>query len=84
VPVGGVSTIDAAAAAEVVRLIQPHIVIPMHFHTEALKFQLDPVGKFLKEMGMKADPSAEPKLSIPKAGLQEETRVVVLDYRAGT
>src|SRR4030042_1508692 len=53
VPVGGVSTLDAAAAAEVVRLIQPHIVIPMHFHTEALKFQLDPVGNFLKEMGMK-------------------------------
>jgi L-ascorbate metabolism protein UlaG (beta-lactamase superfamily) len=84
VPVGGVSTINAAAAAEVVRLIQPQIVIPMHFHTEALKFQLDPVSKFLKEMGMKADLPAEPKLTVTKTGLPEETRVVVLDYRAGT
>ena len=53
VPVGGTYTIDAAQAAEVVSMLEPKIVIPMHFQTEALTLgkTLDPVDKFLKEMG---------------------------------
>jgi L-ascorbate metabolism protein UlaG (beta-lactamase superfamily) len=81
VPVGGLSTIDAAAAVETVRLLQPRIVIPMHFQTEVLHVQLAPVDRFLREMGMKAGLSAQPRFSITKAGLSEETQVVVLDYR---
>ena len=84
VPVGGVSTIDAAQAAETVRLLQPRIVIPMHFQTDALRFQLEPVDRFLREMGIKADLPAQPRLSITKAGLPDETQVVVLDYRSTT
>ena len=82
VPVGGVSTIDAVAAAETVRLIQPRIVIPMHFKTEVLRFELEPVDRFLREMGIKAGLSAQPRLSIAKASLPVETQVVVLDYRS--
>ena len=84
VPVGGLSTIDASQAAETVRLLQPRIVIPMHFQTAALRFQLEPVDRFLREMGLKADVPAQPKLSITKAGLPDETQVVVLDYRSAT
>ena len=84
VPVGGLSTIDASQAAETVRLLQPRIVNPMHFQTAALRFQLEPVDKFLREMGLKADVPAQPKLSITKAGLPDETQVVVLDYRSAT
>jgi len=50
IPVGGVSTIDGSKAAEVVRQIEPKIVIPMHYQTEASKRQLNPVDLFLKEM----------------------------------
>jgi L-ascorbate metabolism protein UlaG (beta-lactamase superfamily) len=81
VPVGGFSTIDAVTAAETVRLLQPGIVIPMHFQTEAVRFQLAPVERFLREMGIKAGLAAQPRLSITRAGLSEETQVVVLDYR---
>lgn len=84
VPVGGVSTIDAATAAETVRLLQPRIVIPMHFQTDALRFQLEPVDRFLREMGIKAGLPAQPRLSITKASLPDETQVVVLDYRSAT
>lgn len=83
VPVGGVSTIDAVAAAEMVRLLEPKIVIPMHFHTDSLQFQLDHLDKFLKEMGIKADLPAEPRLSVTKTSLPEETRVVLLERRSG-
>jgi L-ascorbate metabolism protein UlaG (beta-lactamase superfamily) len=81
VPVGGFSTIDAVTAAETVRLLQPAIVIPMHFQTEAVRFQLASVERFLREMGIKAGLEAQPRLSITRAGLSEETQVVVLDYR---
>ncbi len=81
VPVGGLSTIDAATAAEMVRLLQPKIVIPMHFKTDAVGFKLQPVGDFLKEMGLK-ESSPEPRLAVTRASLPPETRVVVLDYRS--
>lgn len=82
VPVGGVSTIDAGVAADMVRLLQPGIVIPMHYQTEVLHFELDSVDRFLKEMGIKAGLASEPKLSVNKAGIPEETQLVVLDYKA--
>jgi len=80
IPVGGVSTIGAAEAAELVNLIEPKIVIPMHFKTEAEKMPLEPLDKFLKEMGIKK-PSPIPKLSVTKQNLPAETQVVILDYK---
>jgi L-ascorbate metabolism protein UlaG (beta-lactamase superfamily) len=78
-PVGGVSTINAATAAEVVRQIEPKIVIPMHYKTPSLKMELDPVEKFLKEIGAKqVEPLA--KLSVSKSSLPPTTQVVLLDY----
>jgi L-ascorbate metabolism protein UlaG (beta-lactamase superfamily) len=78
-PVGGVSTINAATAAAVVRQIEPKIVIPMHYQTPALKFELEPVDKFLKEIGAKqVEPL--PKLSVSKSSLPASTQVILLDY----
>ena len=78
-PVGGVSTIDAAKAAEVVRQLEPKAVIPMHYKTEALKRELAPVDTFLREMGVKEiDP--QPKLSFNKTNLPTSTQVFLLDY----
>ena len=53
IPVGGTYTIDAAQASEIVGMLEPKIVIPMHYQTEVLTLgkTLDPVDKFLKEMG---------------------------------
>src|SRR3989344_4528961 len=53
VPVGGVYTIDAKTAVEVVRQVDPWVVIPMHYQTPELKLthELAGVGDFLKEMG---------------------------------
>lgn len=51
VPVGGKCTIDAKKAEEVINQIEPRVAIPMHYALPGLKFKLDPVEKFLKEMG---------------------------------
>lgn len=80
VPVGGHTTIDGAQAAEVVNLLEPKLVVPMHYRTPACKLSLDPLDRFLKEMDVTAvDP--QPRLSLTSGTLPQETQVVVLDYR---
>ena len=80
VPVGGGSGLNAAKAAEIVSLLEPNIVIPMHFNTPAVKVPLDRLDKFLKEMGLH-DAETVPSLKVSKSSLPDETKVVVLDYQ---
>ncbi|TME42241.1 MAG: MBL fold metallo-hydrolase [Chloroflexi bacterium] len=54
VPVGGRSAMNAAQAAEVVRQLEPRYVVPMHYAIPGLKLELDPIDRFLKEMGVAA------------------------------
>ncbi|HEY2597839.1 MAG TPA: MBL fold metallo-hydrolase [Candidatus Dormibacteraeota bacterium] len=46
VPVGGLATIDGRAAAELVELLEPTWVVPMHYRTPAISF-LEPIDGFL-------------------------------------
>ena len=78
-PVGGVSTIDAPMAAELVRQLEPKVVLPMHYKTEALNRELEPVARFLKEMGVQ-EVDSKPKLSLTKVNLPISTQVFLLDY----
>lgn len=80
VPVGGGGGLNAAKAAEVISLIEPNIVVPMHYATPAAKVTLDSLNKFLKEMGL-AKQEAQPSLKVTRSGLPDETRVVVLSYQ---
>jgi L-ascorbate metabolism protein UlaG (beta-lactamase superfamily) len=79
VPVGGGGGLNAAKAAEVVSLLEPGIVIPMHYGTSASLLKLAPASKFLKEMGL-AQVDQQDMLKITQATVPEETRVVVLKY----
>lgn len=83
VPVGAGGALTAAQAAEVISLIEPSIVIPMHYRTEgsAATLKLDPVSKFLKEMGLGTS-QPESMLKVTKSNLPEETHVVLLDYKS--
>ncbi|MFC1907997.1 MBL fold metallo-hydrolase [Chloroflexota bacterium] len=78
-PVGGMSTIDAPMAAEVVRQLEPKVVVPMHYKTQALSRELEPVEKFLKEIGIK-EINSQPKLSFTRSNLPISTQVFLLDY----
>jgi L-ascorbate metabolism protein UlaG (beta-lactamase superfamily) len=49
-PVGGGPTIGGAAAAELVRSLEPRLVVPMHYHTTAVNF-LEPPDEFLDALG---------------------------------
>ncbi len=80
IPVGAVSTINAAQAAEVISLLEPRLVIPMHYKTKALEVKLDSVSKFLKEMGLSKLATQE-SLKVTKSSLPDETQVMLLDYK---
>ncbi len=80
VPVGGGSGLNAAKAAEVISLLEPNIVIPMHYHLSDSLIKLDHLSKFLKEMGL-GEVASQPSIKVTSVNsLPEETQVVVLDY----
>ena len=76
VPVGGVYTIGAGKAVEVVSQIEPRIVIPMHYKVPGLKINLEGVDKFIKELGV--NPTYEEKLKISKKDLPAEDMELVI------
>jgi L-ascorbate metabolism protein UlaG (beta-lactamase superfamily) len=80
VPVGGGSSLNAAKAAEVISLIEPNLVIPMHYATPDSIISLDSLNKFLKEMGL-GKQEAQPTLKVTRSSLPDETHVVVLEYQ---
>ena len=77
IPVGGGDALDAPPAAETVSLLEPRLVIPMHYKTEAEKTKLDGVDRFLKEMGAKAG-EAHAKVAVTRSSLPDETQVMIL------
>lgn len=81
VPVGGGATLDPTRAVEVIGMMEPKIVIPMHYRHEGLSptlaESLEPVEKFLKEFGATA-PEPQEVFKATKSSLPEETQVVLL------
>ena len=81
VPVGGLTAMNAALAAEVVRQLEPRYVVPMHYAIPGLKLQLDPIDRFLKEMGVTSS-EPQPKLAVQRSSGEYDTKVVVLEPKA--
>jgi hypothetical protein len=51
----------------------------MHYKTPALNRELEPVDRFLKEIGAK-QVTSQPKLSVTKSNLPLTSQVFLLDY----
>jgi len=85
VPVGGGDTLDRTRAVEIVGMFEPKLVIPMHYRqgglVERIAERLEPVDKFLKELGVAAPEPVE-MLKVSKTSLPEETQVVLLTASA--
>ncbi len=81
VPVGGGETLDPTRAVEVIGMFEPRLVIPMHYHQTELSAlwatNLEPVDKFLRELGTTA-PEPQEMIKFTKSSLPEETQVALL------
>jgi L-ascorbate metabolism protein UlaG (beta-lactamase superfamily) len=82
VPIGSSHSLNAARIAEIISMLEPNIVIPMHYTPSARGLPLDALSKFLKEMGL-SEAETLPSLKITSTSLPEETKVIVLDPQHG-
>ncbi|MHC1773086.1 MAG: MBL fold metallo-hydrolase [Flexilinea sp.] len=81
VPVGGGSALNSSKAVELISLFKPNIVIPMHYSVPLTKPELDPLSKFLKEMGITQTEDVYPSYKISTISqLPEETKVIILNH----
>ncbi len=77
VPVGGYFTIDHEQAANVVDLLSPSIVLPMHYKTPKADFPISGVEPFLATQ-VKVERIASPTFEITRATLPAERVTYVL------
>jgi len=78
VPVGGGNGLTGSDAAEVIALVEPHYVVPMHYAIDGLTLDLDTVDRFLKAMGVSQAEQTD-TLRVSSSSLPEQTQVVLLE-----
>ncbi len=79
IPVGGLFTIDAREAMELVELLKPKLVIPMHFKTHKLGFQIAGVDEFAR-LAPKVKRINKPEIEITVETLPAETETWILEH----
>lgn len=76
-PVGGHYTLPPESAADLVRTIQPRIVVPIHFAIPGLKIdQIESADKFLRLLG--STPETVFNLSVTQNSLPEEGSLKIM------
>lgn len=78
VPVGGGRSMTAAMAAEVIGLIEPTYIVPMHYALPGLPLELEPIDKFMKAMGV-SRVQEDDVLRVTSSGLPEQPQIVLLN-----
>jgi len=78
IPAGGHQCLKAAEAAEVISLLEPRIVVPIHYKTDLTSLDLTSIDTFLKEVGIPAPDPVE-MLKVTESSLPEETQIVLLE-----
>ncbi len=77
-PIGGVFTLDPGEATEVMNLLKPKVLIPMHFKTPACGFPIADVAEFL-EGKSSVERVGTPEISLSKDSLPHPIHVAVLE-----
>ncbi|MEM4600471.1 MAG: MBL fold metallo-hydrolase [Sulfolobales archaeon] len=83
VPVGGTFTIDAREAYEVVKVVEPKVVVPMHYWVKGMNLPLQPVDIFVDIVRdvYEVVSTQTSELTVTPEGLQSivKTKVYVLN-----
>ena len=79
IPVGGATTLDASSATAIVRLIEPKVVVPVHYASAGLSYEMpqESVETFTKELG--APVESVSKLKVKSSTLPQSLTVYVLE-----
>ena len=77
VPTGGHCTLDMDQVYQTLQDLDPKIVIPMHYKTEGITVDVDPIENFVRRMGLD-EIQAQPRLVVTSTNLGTDMRVVVM------
>jgi len=77
IPIGGNYTIDFKKAVEIVKKIEPKIIIPMHYKIKGSNLDIDDEKKFCNEIG-NCPKEKTSKLNIKKKDLEGKSMEVVI------
>ncbi len=79
-PVGGVYTVGPEEAIEIIKLLEPNIIIPMHYKTTGLKLDIGNLYDFTKVAKKFTDISTigGSNFEITADNLKKRTRIVVM------
>lgn len=77
IPIGGKYTIDGKKAADIIKKIEPKIIIPMHYKMIGTTADIDDEKKFCNEIG-NCPRVKVPKMNIKKKDLEGKSMEVVL------
>ncbi|MEB3860372.1 MAG: MBL fold metallo-hydrolase [Desulfurococcales archaeon] len=79
-PVGGVYTIDAQEAWELVEELKPRIAVPMHYWIKGSTLPLDPLDRFLNIARAPRIVVETGRATISRETLPEKTSIMVFRY----
>lgn len=79
IPVGGHNSLAATIAADLITSIDPRIAIPMNYRTELEQMELEPIDRFLKETGSKAEP--QPRIQVTRSQLPQDLTIMLLQAK---
>ena len=77
VPTGGHCTLDMDQIYQTLQDLDAKIVIPMHYQTEGIHVDVDPIDNFVRRMGLD-EIQAQPRLVVTSANLGTDMRVVLM------
>lgn len=77
IPIGGKTTIDAKKAIELIRKIEPKIIIPMHYKMNGMTADIDDEKNFCNEIGNCSSVKTS-KLNIKKKDLEEKNMEILV------
>jgi L-ascorbate metabolism protein UlaG (beta-lactamase superfamily) len=77
VPVGGTFTVNAKEATQIVEMLKPKVVVPMHYKVRGLNLPISSVDEFVKGKSEVKQISG-PEFTITKESLPQRTQVNIL------
>lgn len=77
-PSGGGCTVTPVQAAQLVNIIEPRLVIPMHYQSPELTFSLSPIEEILRELSVQ-EVVPQARISVTPTNLPPERRVVLME-----
>lgn len=81
IPVGGTYTVEPYEAIEIIKQLEPRIVVPMHYWITGITLPLKTIDEFLSYVKYRVERIDDNNFEVSKEVLPKETIVKILKYK---